>query len=78
MISISLQSLNVKEEKERMKIKIGVIDVNMRKNPLVIYTEIGSPKELGLKWLIFLNWTPILVGMWFGEDQQSNMIKTHV
>jgi hypothetical protein len=54
-----------------MKIKIGVIDVNMRKNPLVIYSEIGSPKELGLKWFIFLNWTPILVGMWFGEDHNQ-------
>ena len=50
----------------------------MKKSPLVIYTKIGSPKELGLKWLILLNWTPILVGMWFGKDQQSNMIKTRV
>jgi hypothetical protein len=31
-----------------------------------------------IKWLIFLMRLLDLIGMWFGEDQRANIIKTHV
>ena len=34
--------------------------------------------SMGLKWLIFLIGPLDLIGMWFGEDQRANILKTHV
>ena len=31
---------------------------------------------MGLKWLVFLIGPIDLIGMWFGEDQRENVIKT--
>ena len=33
---------------------------------------------MGLKWLVFLIGPINLIGMWFGEHQRVNIIKTHV
>jgi hypothetical protein len=38
----------------------------------------GSSKVGGCYSVIFPNWTPILIGVWLGEHQKTNTIKTHV
>jgi hypothetical protein len=39
--------------------------------------EIGL-EYMGLKWLVFLIKPMYLIGMWFGEDQSENTLKTRV
>ena len=49
-------------------------------SPQVTVLKIHEPvhKVDGSEWPIFLIGPLDLVGMWFGEDQRTNIIKTHV
>ena len=33
---------------------------------------------MGLKWLVVLIGLVDVIGMWFGEEQRANIMKTHV
>ena len=40
--------------------------------------RVNKVDALGLEWLLLIIGPVYSIGMWFGEDQRTNIIKTHV